>query len=59
MEDLANEQKLMKLKRETLKKEEVEEAKTAHFNRLKILTHWRKIMRVAKTESLKKEIQIF
>ena len=26
---------------------------------MKILTHWRKIMRVAKTEQLKKEIQIY
>jgi len=32
IEDLANEQKLMKIKRETLRKEEQEEAKTAHFN---------------------------
>lgn len=31
----------------------------AHFNRMKILTHWRKIMRVAKTEQLKKECQIY
>ena len=31
----------------------------AHFNRMKILTHWRKIMRVAKTEQLKKEMQIY
>ena len=30
----------------------VEEQKMAHFNRMKILTHWRKIMRVAKTEQL-------
>lgn len=36
-----------------------EEQKMAHFNRMKILTHWRKIMRVAKTEQLKKEIQIY
>jgi uncharacterized protein (DUF342 family) len=26
---------------------------------MKILTHWRRIMRVAKTESLKKEIQVY
>lgn len=37
----------------------IEESKMAHFNRMKILTHWRKIMRVAKTEQLKKEIQIY
>jgi len=31
----------------------------AHFNRMKILTHWRKLLRLAKTETLKKEIQIY
>lgn len=31
----------------------------AHFNRMKILTHWRKLLRLAKTEQLKKEIQIY
>lgn len=31
----------------------------AHFNRMKILTHWRKVLRLAKTEQLKKDIQIF
>lgn len=59
MEDIDKEQQLMKMKRETLKNMQVEEQKTAHFNRMKILTHWRKIMRVAKTESLKKEIQVY
>jgi chromosome segregation ATPase len=29
----------------------------SYFNRLKLLTHWRKIMRLAKTEALKKEIK--
>jgi len=47
------------IKRETLKNEQLEESKMAHFNRLKILTHWRKIMRVAKTEQLKKDIKIY
>lgn len=31
----------------------------AHFNRMKILTHWRKVLRLAKTEQLKKDIQIY
>ena len=52
-------QKLRDLKRDKLKKDQVDEQKTAYFNRMKILTHWRKVMRVAKTEALKKEIQIF
>ena len=34
-----------------------DESKVSHFNRLKLLTHWRKIMRLAKTEALKKEIK--
>ncbi len=37
----------------------MDEQKTAYFNKMKILTYWRKVMRVAKTESLKKEMQIF
>jgi hypothetical protein len=34
-----------------------DESKVSHFNRLKLLTTWRKIMRLAKTEALKKEIK--
>ena len=49
----------MKMRRDNLKNAMFEEQKMAHFNRMKILTHWRKIMRVAKTEQLKKEIQIY
>ena len=35
-----------------------EEAKNSKINGLKILNQWRKIMRLAKTESLKKDIEI-
>ena len=56
VEDLEREQKLLKLRKETLKTNMVEEQKMAHFNRMKILTHWRKLLRLAKTETLKKEI---
>jgi hypothetical protein len=59
IEDLDNEHKLMQMKRENLKQQMVEESKMAHFNRMKILTHWRKLLRLAKTEQLKKEIQIY
>ena len=59
IEDLDQEQKQMKIRRDYLKNAMYEEQKMAHFNRMKILTHWRKIMRVAKTEQLKKEIQIY
>ena len=56
MDDLDKEQKLMKLRRETLRQSMVEEQKMAHFNRMKAMTHWRKVLRLAKTEQLKKEI---
>ena len=59
MEELSNEQEQMKAKRENLKSQMIEEQKLAHLNRMKILTHWRKVLRLAKTEQLKKEIQIF
>ena len=35
-----------------------EEAKNSKINGLKILNQWRKIMRLAKTESLRKDIEI-
>jgi len=58
-EDLLKEQQLMNMRRENLKTQMIEEQKMAHFNRMKILTHWRKVLRLAKTEQLKKDIQIF
>ena len=58
-DDIANEQNLLKLRKENLKKAMIEEQKMSHFNRMKILTHWRKLLRLAKTEQLKKEIQIY
>lgn len=56
MEDLDKETQLMKMRRENLKTQMIEEQKMAHFNRMKILTHWRKVLRLAKTEQLKKDI---
>ena len=50
---------LMKLRRENLKSEMIEEQRMAHLNRMKILQHWRKVLRLAKTEQLKKDIQIY
>lgn len=58
-EDVDKEQKRIKMRKETLKNQMIEEQKMAHFNRMKILTHWRKLLRLAKTEQLKKEIQIY
>lgn len=59
MEELEKEQVLFKIQRDDIKAKQVEEEKMAHFNRMKILTHWRRIMRVAKTEQLKKDIQVY
>jgi hypothetical protein len=59
MEELEQEQIILKMKRDDLKKQQVEEEKMAYFNKMKILTHWRRIMRVARTEQLKKEIQVY
>ena len=59
VEDLEKEQKTLKMRKEKLKTDMIEEQKMAHFNRMKILTHWRKLLRLAKTEQLKKEIQIY
>ena len=59
MDDLIKETQLMNMRRENLKSQMIEEQKMAHFNRMKILTHWRKVLRLAKTEQLKKDIQIF
>jgi ribosomal protein S12 methylthiotransferase accessory factor YcaO len=59
MNDLQEEQDKMKKKREDLKIQMIEEQKLSHLNRMKILTHWRKVLRLNKTEQLKKEIQIF
>ena len=53
IEELEKEQTLLKLKRDNLRDQQNQEEKMAHFNRMKILSHWRRIMRVAKTESLK------
>lgn len=50
---------MMRIRRDNLKNAMVEEQKLAHLNRMKILTHWRKVLRLAKTEQLKKVIQIY
>ena len=59
VEDLEKEQQMLRLRKQTLKTSMIEEQKLSHFNRMKILTHWRKLLRLAKTEQLKKEIQIY
>ena len=59
VEDLQNEQLLLKLRKKTLKEQMIEEEKMAHLNRMRQLATWRKMLRLAKTEQLKKEIQIY
>ena len=58
-EDLDRESQMMRIRRDNLRNAMVEEQKLAHLNRMKILTHWRKVLRLAKTEHLKKIIQIY
>jgi hypothetical protein len=50
VEELEKEQKLLQDRKTYLKNAMIEEQKMAHFNRMKILTHWRKLLRLAKTE---------
>jgi len=50
VEDLEKEQQMLRLRKQTLKTSMIEEQKLSHFNRMKILTHWRKLLRLAKTE---------
>ena len=42
--------KVMQDRKAKLKNAMIEEQKMANFNRMKILTHWRKLLRLAKTE---------
>lgn len=49
----------MEFKRTQLKSKIKEEQKIVNFNKKKLLTYWRKIMRIAKTEQLKNEIDIY
>lgn len=50
-------QQMLEAKNE-LKRRLEDEAKISKVNSLKIVNQWRKIMRLAKTESLKKDIEI-
>ena len=52
--DMEAEQLLMRQRRENLKSQMVEEQRLSHLNRMKILTQWRKWLRLSKTETLKK-----
>jgi hypothetical protein len=51
--------KFSKTRREDLKRKLQNEQKIVTFNQKKLLTYWRKIMRIAKTEQMKNEIDIY
>lgn len=50
--------KLTQSKKALLKEFMDKEEKLSHMNKLKIQNHWRKIMRLVKVESLRKEVEI-
>ena len=51
--------KLAKMKKDILRSKIESEHKIVNFNKKKLLTYWRKIMRIAKTEELRNEIDIY
>lgn len=50
---------LAKTKRDILRARIKNEHKFVNFNKKKLLTYWRKIMRIAKTEELKNDIDLY
>lgn len=58
-EEFDNLKKLAKMKKDILRSKIESEHKIVNFNKKKLLTYWRKIMRIAKTEELKSEIDIY
>jgi len=58
-EELDQEKKLIKMKRDFLRNALAGEEKIINYNRRKLLTNWRNTMRIAKTEQLRNEIEIY
>jgi len=58
-EELDQEKKLIKMKRDFLRNAVAGEEKIINYNRRKLLTNWRNTMRIAKTEQLRNEIEIY
>jgi hypothetical protein len=54
--DFSKEMELQKMRRDNLKNMMQEEMRMAHLNRMKILNWYRKVLRLTKTEQLKKDI---
>lgn len=57
--DFSKEMHLQQIRRDNLKNMMQEEMRMAHLNRMKILNWYRKVLRLTKTEQLKKDIQIY
>jgi len=58
-EELDQDKKLIKIKRDFLKNALAAEERIITYNRRKLLTNWRNTMRIAKTEQLRNEIEIY
>eukprot|EP01017_Pseudomicrothorax_dubius_P008203 TRINITY_DN12672_c0_g1_i1.p1 TRINITY_DN12672_c0_g1~~TRINITY_DN12672_c0_g1_i1.p1 ORF type:complete len:501 (-),score=153.10 TRINITY_DN12672_c0_g1_i1:36-1538(-) len=58
-EEIDEERKKMKSQLDEHRKFIAEEQKLSAYNQKKLLAYWRKIMRIAKTESLQNEIEIY
>lgn len=58
-EEFDNLKKLAKMKKDILRSKISNEQKIVHFNRKKLLNYWRKIMRIAKTEELRNDIDVY
>jgi len=58
-EELDQEKKLIKMKRDFLRNALAGEERIIAYNRRKLLTNWRNTMRIAKTEQLRNEIEIY
>ena len=58
-EEAEQEKENQKLKREHLKTNIYQEKKIYNINKKKLLTNWRKIMRITKTEQLRAELEIY
>lgn len=58
-EEFDNLKKLAKMKKDILRSKIANEQKIVQFNRKKLLAYWRKIMRIAKTEELRNDIDVY
>jgi len=50
---------MRKMKKEQLRNDIADENKIVSINKVKLLSYWRKILRICKTEEFKNEIDIY